>query len=170
MSVSFFVSFYVASVSVLLECCHLASFWFSCAFLVAVERVGIQYGQYSIIQELHVLLFVINGINISSQQPRVTLLFPTAGRVLNFFCYQDTVNVTWISHFAKPLLYTFCLDSTADIFIQGMYSFPSSPSQKHEQDSEFANTSRRRTRKLHLMMAFNPSSSSRCEEMYRDSI
>jgi hypothetical protein len=39
----------------------------------------------------------------------VTFLYPTAGLEFNWL---DTINVTWISPFQAPLLYTFCLNDT----------------------------------------------------------
>ncbi|KAE9374309.1 hypothetical protein N431DRAFT_481549 [Stipitochalara longipes BDJ] len=41
----------------------------------------------------------------------VDFLFPTDGQILNF---QDTINVTWTSPFPKPILYTFCYNSTTN--------------------------------------------------------
>jgi hypothetical protein len=60
------------------------------------------------------------GSVLAENSHGVKFLFPTTGQILN---YQDTVNVTWTSPFPKPLLYTFCLNSTNSVFIQGNLLF-----------------------------------------------
>jgi hypothetical protein len=46
----------------------------------------------------------------------VTFLYPTQGLTLN---YLDTVNVTYLSPFPTPKLYTFCVNSTGNLLSSG---------------------------------------------------
>jgi hypothetical protein len=59
------------------------------------------------------------GCTLAGNTNGVTWLFPTTDQILH---YEDTVNVTWTSHFSSPLLYTFCFNSTNNFAIQGISS------------------------------------------------
>jgi hypothetical protein len=86
-------------------------------FLHAIEDSTM--ASSSLYKSLLICYLKLLGCTLAANTNGVTWLFPNTNQILH---YEDTVNVTWTSPFPRPLLYTFCFNSTNNFIFQGISS------------------------------------------------